>query len=447
MPPAMHRVKAPWIRPGVVVHDPSIDVDGLLAEFALTLQRRGFRVAGFVQLNNRQRRFAGSGCAERIEWLDLATGDTVWMDRHGGDANGSADRHAVASLGAVMRDEVDLVVISRFAAMETAAERLMASVEDGLAQGLPLLTSIAGCCLDRWYRFTGHGGAMLSPTLTALWHWWGAERLYQDLALGVADAPVRRILCGPRWLMIEGPDGVGLSPLPKGPAPLLPRLPKLQRMSLRALAALTQSWDAQDLAVGIAAINAHYNRFDLEAAFGNGASTLRGVDGRTLVIGGFPGLNEILPHAQVIEAQPRPGELPAVAIDTVLPGSAAAVVSANSLVNRTLPRILRLAQGTRLALIGPAAPMTPRLHGYGVELIGGLRVHDPDGIAEVVASGGAPRDFERFGHFVHIRNHAAGSQPTPACATVPHRGVAVVRTPASRQTMPPSQRRCASQRA
>lgn len=409
----MEPIKAPRIRPGVVLHDPSIDADRLLADFALSLRRRGFRVAGFVQRNNRQPRSPSDGYAERIEWLDLGSGETLWMERRGAEANEQAVGHAVASLGAAMRDDVDLVVISRFAAMETAASRLLASMEDGMAQGLPVLTSIAGCCLERWYRFVGHGGAMLSPNPAALWQWWGAERLYQDLALGVAEAPVQRIVCGPRWVMVEGPDGVGLSPAPKGQAALLPRLPQLQRMSLRTLAALTQSWDALDLAVGIAAINAHYNRFDLEGAFGNGTSTLRGVHGRTLVIGGFPGLSEILPQAQVIEAQPRPGELPTIAIDTVLPGCAAAVVSANSLLNRTLPRILRLAHGARLALIGPAAPMTPRLHDYGVDVIGGLRVRDVDGIAHVVATGGAPRDFERYGSFFHICRDGAETAAMP----------------------------------
>ena len=106
----------------------------------------------------------------------------------------------------------------------------------------------------------------------------------------------------------------------------------------------------------------------------------------------------------MIEAKPRPGELPTIAIDTVLPGCAAAVVSASSLVNRTLPRILRLAQGARVALIGPATPLTSRLHAYGIEIIGGFRVTDPDALASVVANGGLPRDFDRFGTFVHIRH-------------------------------------------
>lgn len=288
---------------------------------------------------------------------------------------------------------------------------------------MPVLTSIAGRCLDKWYHFVGRGGALLAPEMAALWQWWRPERLYRDLALGVAADPVKRIVCGPRWLMVEGPFGAGLSPLPKGPGP---RLPALQQMTLKALAGFTASWDALEMAVGIAAINAHYNRYDLDVAFGNGTQAFRAADGRVMVIGAFPGLADVLPGARVIEAQPRPGELPTIAMDTVLPGCAAAVISASSVVNRTLPRILRLAAGARSALIGPATPMTPRLHTYGIEVLGGLRVRDPDGLAASVAAGGRPADFDHFGDYVHIREAApsppqslaAGqdlAEPAPSC--------------------------------
>lgn len=409
----MEPVKAPWIRPGVVVHAPSLDADDLLARFALAIAGRGFRVAGFVQLNNRRAACRlGDGCAPRIEMLDLVSGETVTVARQSDAADDAQRSLACDSLRAGLRDNADLVVVSRFAALETAAHQLMTTVEDGIANGLPVLTSIAGRCLDRWYRFAGHGGAMLSPDEAALWQWWGAERLYRDLALGVADAPVQRIVCGPRWLMIEGPAGVGLAPLPKGPAPLLPQVPRLRRMSLRALAELTQSWDALEMAVGVAAINAHYNRFDLEADYGNGAQAFRDLDGRVIVVGAFPGLSDILPQAQVIEAQPRPGELPTIAMDTVLPGCAGAVITATSLINRTFPRILKLAHGAQVALIGPATPLTPRLHVYGADVLGGLRVRNVNGLADAIAGGALPREFCRFGDFVHIhaRRPAAGRE-------------------------------------
>ena len=149
-----------------------------------------------------------------------------------------------------------------------------------------------------------------SPKYDALWQWWGPERLYRDLALGVAADEVRQIVCGPRWIMVEGPCGAGLAYLPRSPQQLLPRLPHLRRQSLSALAALTQSWDPLEMALGIAAINAHYNRSGLAARAGNGASLFRRLTAALVAIGGFPGLSGILPDCTVIETEPRPGEFP-----------------------------------------------------------------------------------------------------------------------------------------
>ncbi len=389
--------QAPWIRPGAVVHQPGVPVDDLLGRFALDIRARGFQVAGYVQRNHGE---SDLGRAESgpVELLDLASGDAVVVDR----ADPGTMAAAARSFRAAMRDDADLVVISRFSAFEKAAREMTAAVADGISQGMPVLTSIGGQCVHKWRDFVGGGGAMLSPDLDSLWRWWGPDRLYRDLGLGVAVDEVRQIVCGPRWLMVEGPWGAGLAHLPVGPKELMGRLPLFRRMSLRQLAELSRSWDPLEMAVGIAAINAHYNRFDLDAAMGNGTQAFSAVGGRAVVVGAFPGLTEILRHPQVIEAQPRPGEYPSVAMDTLLPGCAAAVVTSSALVNRNLPRVLRLAQGARVALVGPATPLTPRLHAYGIEVIGGVVVHDPAGLATAIRAGALPREFMRFGRYVHL---------------------------------------------
>jgi uncharacterized protein (DUF4213/DUF364 family) len=117
----------------------------------------------------------------------------------------------------------------------------------------------------------------------------------------------------------------------------------------------------------------------------------------------------------VIEADPRPGEFPMSAMDTLLSGCSAAVVNASALVNRSLPRVLRLARNRPVALIGPATPMTPRLHDYGLEVLGGLVVTDTNGLATAIRAGAAAREFNRFGRFVHISRGCSDkdSQLTP----------------------------------
>jgi uncharacterized protein (DUF4213/DUF364 family) len=172
---------------------------------------------------------------------------------------------------------------------------------------------------------------------------------------------------------------------------------------LRELAALAQSWDPLKVAIGMAAINAHYNRYDFEGLSGNGTKAFRAEKSPVVVIGAFPGVKNILPGARVIEADPRPGEYPTAAMDTLLPGCGAAVVSATTLINRSLPRILTLAQGRPLGLIGPVTPLSARLWDYGVSLLGGFIVHSPSALAQVLRAGGGPKEFAEHGRYVHIR--------------------------------------------
>jgi hypothetical protein len=385
--------KAPWIRPGVIVHEESTQVDELMAKFALTLRDRGFVVAGYVQ--------RGHANGTEIELQDLATDQTITIDP------AAENTAAVSRMRKAMRDDVDLVVISHFAAMETAAKGLKSAVDEGISHGMPVLTSITGGAIQTWLDFAGLDGTMISPNMKALWRWWGADRLYHDLALGVAEDEVRQIACGQHWIMVEGPHGTGLAYLRRYPKELMPRLPALARRSLRQLADLSASWDPLEMALGVAAINAHYNRSDLTGQVGNGAQIFAREPGRVVAVGAFPGLAAILPNCAVIESDPRPGEYPTVAMDTLLPGSAAVVVNSSTLVNRNLPRILRLTHGSRVALVGPATPLTPRLYHYGIEILGGLVVRDSAGLGAAIRDGAAPREFGRFGQYLHIRREEA----------------------------------------
>jgi uncharacterized protein (DUF4213/DUF364 family) len=410
----------------VVIHDPAEVVDDLLAAFALGLRARGFNVAGYVQHNNRGNTGKGRGCAPRIEYLDLMTATTRTIERAA----------AATYLCNAMREDADLLVISHFYACTGATDSIGVGLDPQGRRGMPLLTSIAGQCIHKWHSYVRRDGSMIAPDLASLWSWWGPEQLYRDLALGVVEHEVHSIVCGPRWIMVEGPAGVGLAPLPRHPRDLLPRLPRLARQSLRALAALSRSWDPLEMALGVAAINAHYNRFDLAGRPGNGIKGFRGLAGQVVAIGAFPGIDGILPNCAVIEADPRPGEFPIVAMDTLLPGCSAAVVNSSTVVNRSLPRILRLARNRPVALIGPGTPLTPRLHDYGLAVLGGLVVADPADLAAAIRAGAAAREFGRFGRFVHIsRAHSsAGSHQDRADAGVARGTSRIPATPAASGT-------------
>ncbi|MBI5132671.1 MAG: DUF2478 domain-containing protein [Rhodopseudomonas palustris] len=395
---AFDPVDAAGLRPGVIVHDPAETVDDLLEAFARGLQARGFKVAGYVQKSH------GEGSGNRIDFLDLATGTLRDGDLRAG----------VSYLQTALKEQADLLVIGRFAACLEATDSLKTvKLTPRLGQTLPMLTAIAGHSIHQWHSYARREGAMIAPDLAALWQWWGPEQLYRDLALGVADDEVRQIACGQRWIMVEGPHGSGLAYLPRHPRDLLPRLNGLAKQSLKQLAAMATSWNPLETALAVAAINAHYNRYDLAAFPGNGVKSFRHLAGRVGVIGAFPGVDGMLPNCAVMEADPRPGEYPLAAMDSILPACDATIVNASSLINRTLPRVLRLSQHRPVALIGPATPMTPRLFDYGLSVLGGLIVSDPKGLASAIRAGALPREFSRFGRFVHLTR---GSSPAGAAA-------------------------------
>jgi uncharacterized protein (DUF4213/DUF364 family) len=381
---------AQWLRPGVVVHDPSVSVDHLLIAFAADLRRRGFQVRGYA-------RHSGPVSEQGAPLsIDLATG-AAFVETPGA---------ATVHLKRAIDDKADLLAVGRFPACTEAAGASGLPIGAGRSRGLPILTAIAGEAIHHWHSFVRHDGSMIAPSRRALWQWWGPDRIYHDLVLGVAEDEIRRIVCGPRWIMVEGPRGAGLAYLPRNPRDILPRLPALNRLSLRALARFSLSWNPLETALGVAAVNAHYNSFDFDGASGNGVRRFRNAPGPIVVIGAFPGVDSILPDCAIIETDPRPGEYPTSAMESLLPGCGGAIVNSSALVNRSLPRILRLARNRAVALIGPSTPMTPRLHGYGLAVLGGFVARDVVGLAAAVRAGAPPKDFAQFGRFIHIKEQS-----------------------------------------
>lgn len=375
----------------MIVHHTGEKVDDLLESFARTLRNRGFALAGYVQRNTRGCQGDGYGCGRETEYIDLGTGSVIPADQ--------AD--TVSIFNNAVAKNADLMIVSRFAGCLSFAGAKPRH-PDATVNALPLLTTIAGQCIHKWFTYSGQNGDMLAPDMDSLWSWWGPEKIYRDLALGVAKHDVHRIACGSRWIMVEGPFGAGLAQLPRSPRELLPKLPRLAGKSLRDLAKLAQSWDPVETALGIAAINAHYNRYDFAGRSGNAADVFRAVKGRIVVVGAFPGIGEILPNGILVEANPRPGEYPTAAMDILLPDCAAAVINATTLVNRSLPRILRTAPKRPVGMIGPGTPLTPRLHDYGLAVLGGFIATDANGLAKAIRAGAGSRDFGQFGKYRHM---------------------------------------------
>ena len=377
-----------WLRPGVIVHDPFVTADRLIVEFAAELRERGFKLGGYA----RQPESDATGGTPLC--VDLATG-ALFVEQPGA---------ATAQMRRALAESVDLVAIGRFPACCDTARETGLPIGAGAGRGLPMLTAIAGEAIHPWHSFIRPEGSIVAPHRPDLWRWWGPDRLYDDLIFGVADSEALRIVCGQRWILVEGPHGAGLAYLSRPPREFATKIPALKRLGLAGLARLSRSWNPIETALGVAAVNAHYNRFDLVGGSGNGAWVFRKAPGPVVVVGAFPGVESILPQCSIIEADPKPGQYPHAAMETLLPGCGGAIVNASALVNRSLERILRLARHRPVGMIGPSTPLTARLHDYGLSVLGGYIVRDIDGLAAAIEAGATSKEFVRFGRFLHIRD-------------------------------------------
>lgn len=401
----MHSLSAFAPAIGAIVYPPDQPPERVMARFAADLAARGFRLGGLLQ----DTALGDDGCKCRMEVVELDTGRRVDISQALGAGSNSCslDPSALAEAsGAVRRaiaDKVDLLIVNKFSKAEKAGRGLSAEMLAAMAEGVPLLTAVPGVLVAEWTAFTGGRGQLLMPAAEALWRWWGPRRLYEDLERGVGAGVATRVLVGFNWTMVEGPHGVGLAQTPERGTPGC-RAAEYgwTGRPLRELAALVHSTDPVHVAVGMAAINAHYNRFDLAAEEINGLDALEGAE-RLVVIGAFPGLTTRWPDAMVIDRKPGPGQFPAEAAEWLLPGADGVVITASTLANRSIPHLLRLSDNARVAVVGPGAPLTPRLFSYGVAASSGLVVADPDGIARVVAEGGGAKDLKRHCRQATIR--------------------------------------------
>ena len=94
--------------------------DTLLADFAVEIQRRGFKVAGLIQRNGD----TGDQCSCVMELIDLGSGDAIRISQELGAGSSSCrvDPGGIAEAGSRLRasleDRPDLVVVNKFGGLE-----------------------------------------------------------------------------------------------------------------------------------------------------------------------------------------------------------------------------------------------------------------------------------------------------------------------------------------
>lgn len=230
----------------------------------------------------------------------------------------------------------------------------------------------------------------------------GKWAIYEQLIAGIPEqSVVEDCLVGLRWTLVRS-SGVGMALTPPEGERRSAWSGSFRGRPTREVACLTKSWNPLEAAVGVAALNSYYNA---PAVFSRTWETIledqpsgnafehyrdRLQNKKVAVIGHFPGLEDLAGQCElsILERRPGPGDLPDPAAEFILPVQDAVFITATTVINKTLPRLLELAAGSFTVLVGPSTPLAPVLFDYGVKALAGTVVVDEAQVWRHAAEGG-----------------------------------------------------------
>jgi uncharacterized protein (DUF4213/DUF364 family) len=240
--------------------------------------------------------------------------------------------------------------------------------------------------------------------------------LFYDTLLNLVPktATVTNCVLGRYWVMVESDlGGAGLAHFLGGGD--VPKPDCLIGEPLIEVAQRVKSWNNGSAAVGLAAINSAANsRLSslitpetlaaprLGSAFDYFLDRVKGL--KVAVVGHFPKLESLAEKTTltILERHPQPGDLPDPAAEYVLEDQDAVFLTGTTIINKTLPRLLELAEGKDVFLVGPSVPMFAKLFKFGLASLSGTLVADPKDLAAAISEGLGEEIFERGALMVNL---------------------------------------------
>ena len=239
----------------------------------------------------------------------------------------------------------------------------------------------------------GIKAARIQSRFDTIKNWWGWENLYADLINGMPKTRVKHIMIGHNWSYVETEKGAGLARTPcrgtEGPR-TIPGAGLLEGKTVYDLAQGLTGTDDLLRSLAIAAIQCVHNarakgrKGDSQWAF----SLFRQMIGEKVSVGYCPCFSTIMPDLKVIEREPQAGHYTVEEGEVLLRNTDSLIVTAQTLMNGTLPRILFLAQGASTVLYGPTCPLSSVWERYGVRYACGVRVTHKKAMRQFVAQAG-----------------------------------------------------------
>ena len=166
----------------------------------------------------------------------------------------------------------------------------------------------------------------------------------------------------------------------------------LAGLSVLELAQYARSDNVLEASIGMAAINSLIDIDEAGSVKENALDVLvrKGRGKNIAIVGRFPWIPKLRTIAStlwIIEQSPREGELPAGAVEEVLPQADVVGLTGTSFINHTVDRLLALSKNSFVVMVGPTTPLLPVLFDYGVDVLAGVKVVEPDKTIRSISQG------------------------------------------------------------
>lgn len=221
------------------------------------------------------------------------------------------------------------------------------------------------------------------------------------------DHAIHQIITGVHWSAVVS-KYCGLSSTFQDPPPHRPieGVGNLTEKTALELAEFAKSDIQLEASIGMAALNSLIEVNEKQCIELNAFDELaeKGKDKNIAIVGHFPFIPKLrkLAHSLwVLEMNLRPGDLPAEKAEEILPQADVIGITGTAFINHTIDGLLSLCKkDSWVMMIGGTTPLSPVLFDYGVDMIAGSKVIDPQKAINCIGQGATFRQIEGIKHLI-----------------------------------------------
>jgi len=202
-----------------------------------------------------------------------------------------------------------------------------------------------------------------------------------------------KVLVGANLTLVQGRHWGMASTLtePAVHANFIENTGSLHTLPLSKLLLKLQSKKLFEASLGMAALNSVIeSEYDYQYLDAYAEIEKKSRDKNVAVIGHFPfvkRLSNISKNCWVFERKPQDGDLPSEKMPQFLPDADVLVLTAQVIPNNCFHKIVPLAPNAFKIMLGPSTPLSPVLFDFGMDVLGGVRIKDPQLVYNFIAQG------------------------------------------------------------